>query len=40
MSEKIKYKELYRTDPNKNPFYSSGKEFANDQFLNSNRKGK
>lgn len=35
---KLGYKEIYKTDPNKNPMYSSGKDFANDTFLSSSKK--
>jgi len=37
-SKKLGYKEIYKTDPNKNLEYSAGKDFATDSFINSNKK--
>ena len=36
--KKLNYNEDFKTNPNKNPMYSSAKDFANDPFLNPNRK--
>lgn len=32
-SKKLGYKEVYKTDPNKNSEYSAGKDFARDPFI-------
>lgn len=36
--KKLKYKENYKTDPNKNSTYIAGKDFATDSFISSNVK--
>lgn len=39
-SKNLGYKEVYKTDPNKNSEYSAGKDFARDPFISSNNKSK
>jgi hypothetical protein len=39
-SKKLTYKPVYKTDPNKNPNYSAGKDFARDPFIGCKVKSK
>lgn len=37
-SKNLLYNPIYKTDPNKNPNYSAGKDFANDPFIDNSKK--